>query len=370
MNQKHNSPEQAYTSLSQTQLIVRRFRRHKLAMIGLYILIAFYTVAIFADFFAPMPVRERTGHQFAPPQRVRFVDLDGNFSFRPFVYGWQSELDRSTFQRVYTPDPEQRWNIQFFSRRHEYRMLGLFPTNIHLFAVTEPGAYITLLGTDDLGRDLFSRIIFASRISLSIGLIGVFLSLIFGLTLGSLSGLLGGLVDDVIQRMIELVMSIPTLPLWMALSAAIPAWWGQTERYIAITVILSFMGWTGVARVVRGKFISLREEEYVLAAYASGVTKPRVVVRHLIPAFMSYVIVHLTLSIPGMILGETALSFLGLGLRRPAVSWGVLLQQAQTISSVVNFPWLLTPGLFVVIAVLCFNFVGDGLRDAADPYSK
>ncbi|MFP4511197.1 MAG: ABC transporter permease [Spirochaetaceae bacterium] len=359
-----------YESLSQTQLIVRRFRRHKLAMFGLTVLIIFYTVAILAEFVAPMEPRERTGHQHAPPQRVRFVDLEGEFSFRPFVYGYQSVLDTDTFQRVYEPNPEQKWDIRFFTRRHEYRLLGLIPTDIHLFAVVEPEAYLVLLGTDDLGRDLFSRIIYASRISLSIGLIGVFLSLVFGLALGSLSGLTGGLIDDLIQRFIELIMSIPTLPLWMALSAAIPTWWGQTERYVAITIILSFMGWTGVARVVRGKFISLREEEFVLAAYASGVTKPRVVVRHLIPAFMSYVIVHLTLAIPGMILGETALSFLGLGLRRPAISWGVLLQQSQSISAVVNYPWLLTPGLVVVVAVLCFNFVGDGLRDAADPYSK
>ena len=356
-------------ALSQTQLIVRRFFKHRLAVIGLVVLGVFYFTAIFAEFFVPLSPTQRTGHIHAPPQWPRFVDLDGSFSFRPFVYGLDLELDSHTFQRIYRPDPERRYDVSFFVRGSAYRLLGLFETDIRLFGVQQDDGFVFLLGTDDLGRDVFSRVIHASRISLSIGLVGVFLSLIVGLALGGVSGLKGGIVDDIIQRCIELIMSIPTLPLWMALSAAIPAYWSQIERYFAITVILSIMGWTGVARVVRGKFISLRTEEYVLAAYASGVSQARIIARHLVPAFMSYVIVKLTLSIPGMILGETALSFLGLGLRRPAISWGVLLQQAQTISSVLSYPWLLSPGLFVVVVVLAFNFVGDGLRDAADPYS-
>lgn len=371
LNPKQPAKKKEVKSLSQIQLIKKRFFRHKLAVVGLTVLIIFYFAAIFSGFVAPNSPWSRIDQRiYAPPQRIRFMDEEGNFSLRPFVYEYDYELDILTFRRQYITNYDQKNHIYFLiNRGEEYNLLGLISTNFRLFGV-EDGKNILLLGTDDLGRCLFSRIIHASKISLSIGLIGVFISLILGLILGGISGLKGGIIDDIIQRGIELLMSIPRLPLWMALSAAVPAYWSPIRMYFAITVILSLIGWTGVARVVRGKFISLREEEFVLAAYASGVSEFKVITRHLIPAFMSYILVNLTLSIPGMILGETSLSFLGLGLRRPVVSWGVLLQQAQSISAVNTYPWLLTPGLFVVIAVLAFNFVGDGLRDAADPYSS
>jgi len=273
-----------------------------------------------------------------------------------------------TLQRIYTTDQSKRVYLNFFVRGSEYRLLGLIKSDIHLFGSAD-GTPIFLFGTDNLGRDLFSRIMYGSQISLSIGLVGVFISLILGLILGGLSGLLGGWVDSAIQRTIEILMSIPSIPLWMALSAALPPHWPQIRVYFGITVILSVLGWTGIARVVRGKFLALREEDYVLAARTFGASNWRIIVRHLIPSFMSYVIVNVTLSVPGMIMGETALSFLGLGMQAPAVSWGVLLQDAQNIRSVALYPWLLIPGIFVVIVVLAFNFLGDGLRDAADPYS-
>lgn len=354
--------------LSQRELIWRRFRRHKLANISLVILILLYVITILAPFVAPSdPHRRFTNSVYAPPQRIRFRSDDG-FSLRPFVCDYKMTLDPETWQRMYKEDPSKKRYLQFFVRGDTYNFLGTHKSDLHLFGAAD-GKPIFLLGTDEMGRDLFSRVMYGSRISLTIGLVGVFLSLALGLLLGGISGLVGGKVDTIIQRIIEILMSVPSIPLWMALSAALPPHWSQLKVYFGITVILSIVGWTGVARVVRGKFLALREEEFVLAARSFGATNWEIVIRHLIPSFMSYVIVNVTLSVPGMIMGETSLSFLGLGMQAPAISWGTLLQDAQNIRSVALYPWLLAPGLFVIIVVLAFNFLGDGLRDAVDPYS-
>jgi peptide/nickel transport system permease protein len=354
---------------SQWQIIWRRFRKHRVAVAAGIILIVFYVVAVFAEFFSPYePTQRFPQFQYAPPQRIRFFGGEG-WNFVPHAYEYEKSEDPRTWQRIYVPNPDKKVGVGFLVRAWEYRLLGLIPTDIHLFG--PKGDYpVFLLGTDSLGRDLFSRIIYGSRISLTVGLVGVFLSLVLGLIFGGISGLAGGAVDTFIQRMIETLLSIPQIPLWMALSAALPPTWPQIGVYFGITVILSVVGWTGVARVVRGKFLSLREEDFVAASRTFGAGQTWIITRHLIPSFMSYVIVHITLSIPGMILGETALSFLGLGLRAPAISWGVLLQQAQNIRSVALHPWLLIPGIFVIVVVLSFNFVGDGFRDAVDPYSR
>jgi peptide/nickel transport system permease protein len=257
--------------------------------------------------------------------------------------------------------------INFFVQGAEYKFLGLVDTNLHLFGVAEGGT-IFLLGTDELGRDLFSRILYGGAISLSIGLLGVFASFILGAVLGGISGYYGGIIDVIVQRVIEFLLSMPTIPLWMALSVAVPIDWPPTRVYFAITLILSLRGWCGLARVVRGKLLELREEDFVMAAQLQGANDGRIILRHMLPSFLSYLIVDMTLAIPGMILGETALSFLGLGLRPPVVSWGVLLQKATNVRTVATFPWLMWPAVAVILVVLGFNFMGDGLRDAADPY--
>jgi peptide/nickel transport system permease protein len=357
-------------SLSQGQLVWRRFRKHKLANFSALVLILFYLSALFADFMSPYGPRQRfPDFQYAPPQRIRFFSGPEGWRFVPHVYEYDFREDPETWRKIYEPNMERPVRVRFFVRGEPYRFLGLFDTQLHLFG-TESGYPIFLLGTDSLGRDMFTRILYGSRISLTVGLVGVTLSLVLGLLIGGISGLAGGWVDTVIQRIIETLLSIPTIPLWMALSAALPPTWPQLAVYFGITVILSIVGWTGVARVVRGKFLALREEDFVAASRTFGAGEGWIIRKHLIPAFMSYVIVHITISIPGMILGETALSFLNLGLRAPAISWGVLLQQAQNIRSVSLHPWLLIPGLFVIVVVLAFSFLGDGVRDAVDPYSK
>jgi peptide/nickel transport system permease protein len=365
--QEEPGGEERIDTATPWQLMGRRLRRHRLAMLGAAVLAFFYLVAIFADFLAPFdPHRQHKDYAYAPPQRVHFIDENG-FHFRPFVYGLASYRHPETLRKIYVPDPKAKYPLRFFTRGHEYRFWGLFSTDIHLFGVEEGGPMF-LMGTDKLGRDLLSRNLYAARISLTIGLIGVGISFVLGCILGGISGYFGGLPDIIIQRVIEFLLCIPTLPLWMGLTAALPKKWSPVATYFGLTVILSVIGWCGLARVVRGKLLALREEDFVTAARLSGASDARIIARHLIPSFMSYLIVSVTLSIPGMILGETALSFLGLGIRAPAISWGVLLNNAQNLRAIAHYPWLLLPGLLVVIVVLAFNFLGDGLRDAADPY--
>lgn len=365
--QDKTSLEEKYYIASQWQLMWRKFKKHKLAIFGGTILSIFYFVTIFCGFFSTQDIYKRhTQYIYAPPQRIHFFDEKG-FHLRPFVYGLKRKIDPVTFRRTYTEDRTKKYPIYFFTHGDKYRLWNLFPTDIHLFGV-KSGGTIFIFGTDKLGRDLFSRNLHAARISLSIGLVGVFLSFILGCILGGISGYFGGTVDMVIQRVIEFLISIPTIPLWMCLAAALPPHWSPIKVYFGITIILSIVGWCGLARVVRGKLLELREEDFVMAAKIAGATDYRIITRHLLPSFLSYLIVNITLAIPSMILGETSLSFLGLGLQPPVVSWGVLLQDAQNVRSVALHPWLLIPGLFVIITVLAFNFMGDGLRDAADPY--
>ncbi|MGC9522991.1 MAG: ABC transporter permease [Anaerolineae bacterium] len=361
--------EERYYLASQWQLMWRKFRRHKLAIVGSLILAVLYSAAIFADSVTPYSKEVRfEGYPYCPPTLIHVLDDDGRLQ-RPFVYGIESTRDMTTLQLIYEEDRTVLYPIRLFVQGAQYKFLGLIETDVHLFGVEEPGV-LFLFGTDSVGRDLFSRTIHAARLSLSIGLVSVALSFIIGVTLGAVSGFFGGAVDMVIQRMIELLISIPTIPLWLALSAALPRDWPITRVYFGIGIILSLVGWGGLARVVRGKFLELRELDYVLAARVAGVKEWTIIRRHMVPNFASYLIVDLTLAIPGMILGETALSFLGLGLRPPAVSWGVLLKKAQNIHSVAIYWWTVIPAIFVVLTVTAFNFVGDGLRDAADPYKQ
>jgi len=352
---------------SQWQLIWWKFRRHKLAILGGIVLFLLYILAIFCEFLAPYsPTTRFEGYQNAPPVKIHFFE-NGRFQ-GPFIYGLERELNTKTFQWEFKEDNTKKYPVKFFAKGETYKLWGMFNSDKHLFTVD--GHPLFLFGSDNMGRCLFSRSLYGARISLSIGLVGVFLSFVLGIVIGGVSGYYGGTVDIYIQRIIEFLSSIPTIPLWMALSAALPKDWPVIKTYFAITIILSIVGWTGLARVVRGKLLALREEDYTMAARLAGASEWRIIMRHLLPSFTSHLIVSITLSIPGMILGETSLSFLGLGMQPPAVSWGVLLQDAQNIAAVALYPWKLLPSIFVILTVLCFNFLGDGLRDAADPYAR
>ncbi len=353
---------------TQWQLMWWRFRKHKLAAIGTVVLILFYVVSLFADFFAYVdPLESEAQRSLMAPQPIHWLD-EGSFS--PYVYALKGTRDPMTFKRVYVPDTSKKIPIRFFGHGDPYRILGLIPWDRHLLTVegAKAAEALFLLGTDLQGRDLWSRLMYGTQTSMIIGLASVFLSLILGVVLGGISGYFGGWIDTVIQRIIEILRSIPTIPLWMGLAAALPAEWDIVMIYFAITIIISLIGWTELARVVRGRFISLRQEDFIMAAELLGCSKTRIIFRHMVPSFISHIIAATTLAIPAMIISETSLSFLGLGLRPPAISWGVLLQDAQNIQALVISPWLLIPSLAVIVAVLAFNFMGDGIRDAADPY--
>ncbi len=361
--------ERVYTA-SQTQLIWWRFRKHRLAIVGTVVLTILYILAIFSEFFSPYLVGFRhDGFEYAPPQAIHVVGPQGGLR-APFVYGLLRGRHPVTLRYQFSEDRDQIYPIRFLVRGQRYELWGIFETDVHFFGTAGPEGHIFLFGTDQLGRDLFTRILYGSRISLSIGLIGVFISFVLGLLIGGASGFFGGVIDEAIQRSIDLLRSIPTIPLWMSLSAALPRDWPIIRIYFGITILLSVVSWTALARVVRGKLLSLREEDFVMAAKLTGSGEWRIITQHLLPSFASHIIVSITGSIPGMILGETSLSFLGLGLQPPAVSWGVLLRDAQQVVEVAHHSWLLIPCLFVIVAVLMFNFLGDGLRDAADPYSR
>lgn len=351
---------------SQWRLMWWKFRRHKVAVIsGLFLLVLYITVII-AEFLSPYNYQSRhIDFIYAPPQAVHLFH-DGKFE-GPFVYGLKYKLNLDTLRREYTADKSQIQHLRFFCRGDSYEFWGLIPANIHLFCPAKDGQAF-LLGTDKLGRDMVSRIIHGARISLTIGLVGVAVSLFLGVVLGGLAGYFGGTTDMIVQRIIEVLQSLPSIPLWLVIGALVPITWSALAVYFFITVILGLIEWTGLARAVRSKLLALREEDYVLAAQLMGAKSTRVVGRHLVPGITSHLIASATLAIPSMILGETALSFLGLGLREPITSWGVLLTNAQNINVVALYPWLMIPVVPVILVVLAFNFLGDGLRDAADPY--
>lgn len=356
---------------SQWLLIWWRFRRHKLALISGIVLILIYLVVIFGEFLAPYdPGDYIARYTFAPPQPLHLIDTSsGQIVIKAFVNDYKVEIDQQALRRTFVIDPESQIEVRFFVRSWSYKLFGIFETDLHLFGPVKARERIYLLGADELGRDVLSRMIYGTRVSMTIGLVGVNISLVLGIFLGGISGYYGGWIDDAIQRLIDFLRSLPTIPLWLGLAAALPITWGPLQIYFVITIILSFIGWTSLARVVRGRFLALRTEDFVMAARLDGASQMRVIFEHMLPAFYSHIIASITLAIPGMILAETALSFLGLGLRPPVVSWGVLLQDAQNIRAVATAPWLLLPALGVVVSVLALNFLGDGLRDAADPYS-
>jgi peptide/nickel transport system permease protein len=363
--------EQRVFVASQWQLMWWRFRKHQVAVASGFVVAGFYLVVLGADFLAYAdPNASEAQRSLMPPQRIYWFD---GWRLSPHVYAVTGARDPATFKRVYRPDPSQKIPLRFWAEGFEYRFLGLFPTTRHLIGV-EPGRdaarTIFLLGTDVQGRDLWSRLMYGTRISLTIGLLGVIVSLVLGVVLGGLSGFYGGVTDTVIQRTIEILRSVPTIPLWMGLAAALPRDWSILQVYFAITIIISLLGWTELARVVRGRFLAMREEDFVVSARLVGCSRTRTIFVHMVPSFMSHIIAATTLALPAMIISETALSFLGLGLRPPAISWGVLLQQAQNVQTVAISPWLMIPAMPVIVAVMAFNFLGDGLRDAADPYGR
>lgn len=367
--------EVAFDTLSQWQLVRLRFLKHRLAVTAFFVLCVLYTVALFAGFFAPQSSWQRNlAYSYCPPHRIRISVEKGLYA-----KGIRQHTDPILMRKSYVDDPSRDVPLAFFAKGPAFHLLGLIPCSRHFFGVdtTElpPGfpehdRVFFLLGADKYGRDILSRAVSGARISLSVGLIGIAITFVLGLLIGGISGYAGGRIDNVIQRTIEIINSFPRLPMWLALGAAVPGDWSPLKTYFAITIALSLLSWTGLARVVRGKVLALREEDYAMAARLLGAGHARIIFRHLLPGFTSHIIVALTLNIPGMILGETSLSFLGLGLRPPIVSWGVMLQDCMDIKAVSYYPWLMAPVVLIVATVLCFNFFGDGLRDAADPYAS
>lgn len=358
---------------SQWQLMWWAFKRHRLAMVGLWVVGFFYLIALIPGFFSSNdPSAQNARAAYHPPQRVHIIDeaADGSWKFNLHIRPYVLRRDPTTLAAIYVEDPNRKVDLQFFTQGYEWSFFGLFKSNLHLIGTGDARQPLFLLGADRLGRCVWSRIMQGTQISLSVGLVGVFLSLLLGVVLGGISGYFGGKVDFSIQRVIEFVLSLPTIPIWLAMAAALPQDWPATLNYFMITLILSLTGWAQLARVVRGRFLSLRTEEFVTAARLDGASEGRIIFRHMLPSFMSHIIASITLAIPAMILAETSLSFLGLGLQPPTISWGVLLREAQNIRSIATAPWLFAPGVAVVVAVIALNFLGDGLRDAADPYNK
>jgi peptide/nickel transport system permease protein len=372
---KHRSKKleesEEYVVLSEWQLMWRKFLKHRVAVAAAIILIILYIVVVFADFFSPYGMlTNHTDYLYTPPEidKIRFIDSEGKFHIRPFMYRQIQERDPKTLRFIYKDDTSQKDFIKFFVHGEEYTMLGFIKSDIHFFGAGE--GKIFLLGTDIIGRDMLTRIIFGGRISLSIGIIGVIILVILGTIMGTISGYFGGWIDNGIQRLIEILRTIPQVALWMALAAIIPKDWPSTYVYLGIVIIFGFISWTGLARELRGKVLAIRRSDYIYAAEISGASTGRIIFRHIIPNVSSHIIVIATLSIPMMIIGEAALSFLGLGIKPPMTSWGLLLTKLREVPTFKHYPWLIIPAGFIVVSVLCFNFVGDALRDVSDPYSK
>lgn len=356
------------------ELVWWKFKRNRVAVIGGILLVASYiSFVLIPEFLAPYGLQHTSEFVEAPPTRLHFVDAEGNFHARPFVYGMEQKLDFKTRARTYVEDTSKIYPVYFLVKGDPYKLFGFIPMNLHLYGVDQeanPEAMILIMGSDALGRDWFTRVLYGGRLSLLIGLLGQILTIVFGMVLGVMSGFYGGTTDQIIQRTTEFISAIPEIPLFMALAAAIPQYWSQLTVYFMLTIILSFVRWGGLARQVRGLILSLREREYVLAARSAGASNTRLMFRHLLPGTMSHVIVIATLAIPGMILAETALSWLGLGIRAPLTSWGTLLQDAATVRAIHNTPWELWTVPFILLTILAYNMLGDGLRDALDPYAR